>query len=295
MVKVWINGKIINEKEASIPISIQALHYGTGVFESILCFKKKIFRLEDHIARFIATWKILNIKTKYSKEDIKKAIIDLIRANKGDTFYIRLVAFKNSNFTDFSLNCKDSILAILLKKFHSSLFIFNMRRRKVKLRLSEWKKERLYKNFESYKLSGRYLTHLLIKHEAMKRGYEDSLFLDINKNVLETTTANIFFVKDNSFITPKSNLIINGITRDTIIEILKDVDLKVEERKIKASEIKNFNEAFLTSTAYGILSISSIENKIFLSNKMTSIVREKYIKILEGKDNRYYKWLTFIR
>jgi branched-chain amino acid aminotransferase len=283
-----MNGRFLQEEAAHIPISTSASQYGMGIFEGILCFRKNIFRLREHIKRFFHSTKLLNIQIGYSSNHIERAVVDLVRVSCGDSFYIRPIALKDADFVNFTLAPSQGTLAILLRRFNSHFFVISMRKR---VKLVPWQIGNLGDEIMTNKISGKYAIYLLMKNVVQRQGYGDVLMLDDHGNVLETTGANIFFIRDDVFFTPRSDLILHGITRESIIKILRDAGYGVRKRKISIDEVEEFDEAFLTSSARGIISVHSIGNNRF-GCRLTGWVRNMYVRVLEGKEERYANWLT---
>jgi len=295
--KAWVNGKIVDSFDSFF--SLGALHYGAVVFDGILCIAKAqkhcfLFRLYEHINRIFYSAQVLGLKIPYSKDEFAKAVIDLIKYSGCSSYYIRPLVFSNKFYTNIlPKNKKESVnVVILYKKFNFWKFVFQM---KIKLKvmisrkiINIWTGE-----LALAKISGKYLSYLMALVEAKENNFDDAIILDEKQKISEASTSNIFIVKNNVIKTPLCKNILPGVTRASVIEIAKKIGYQVYEGNISAEELFNSDEIFFTNTARGIISTFQIEksNKI-KQDKITRLIREKYLDIIRGRDSEYFKWLT---
>lgn len=297
--KIWMNGKYLNKNEGTINISTGALHYGTSIFEGILCIKIKnrcaIFCLQDHIDRLFESINVLNFKIQYSKEEICNAIINLVKVNRYSSCYIRPIIFKDTSYLDLESKKGRPIVAILCKRFNHNMFLLQMQK-EVKVIVSKKTKNLWIDNLTKAKISGKYLNSVIAKKEAREKGFDDAILLNERGIVTEATSANIFFVKDETIKIPTRYNTLSGITQDSVIQIGRDLGYAVVEQDIKVDELYSADEIFLTNTAKGIISVSQVNSKKILDlsqKRITEVLRNKYINIIVGRDSAYQKWLTY--
>lgn len=298
----WIDGKIYNRKEAIFNLEIGALHYGSSVFEGILSVKIKersenkvvIFHLKEHIQRLLNSANILGLNINYSQDEVIEAVKSLIKFNGLNNYYIRPILFSRGDYSKLFSNRKNTTLGILLHKFNFKLFKLKMYFPISLVCLDKFIIPFTGK-YASLKASGRYLINILAKKEADSLGYDDAVLFDIRGNLAETTTANIFMVKDNKVITPLLGNIIDGITRKTVIELLSDMDVEVKQEDISKEELLNCDAFFLTGTATGIVSVKQIDKKrLNFRHRLIVELQNRYLDIITAKEKAFQDYITYI-
>lgn len=300
--KIWMNGKYLYKSEGIINISAAAFHYGTSIFEGILCIMTKsgkrsaVFRLQDHMDRMFESAWTLNYKISYSKEELESAVISLIKVNKYDSCYIRPVVFEDADYLDFGSKKNILNIVILCKGFNHALYRWKMRSC-AKVMISKMVRNSWPDVLIKAKISGKYLNSVVARQEAKNNGFDDVILLDSLGNVSEASSSNIFIIKSGAIKTPRRENTLNGITQSSVMRIAKDLGYSVAEEDIKVEDMLDADEAFLTNTASGIIPISQIDSKkIFERNQKSQakILRNKYIDIITGKDIKYQEWLSYV-
>jgi branched-chain amino acid aminotransferase len=288
---VWFNGEILEEEKVNIPLSSHALHYGTSVFEGIRAYNTEfgpaIFRLKEHIDRFFYSMEQLRMKTKFSKETIIQACIEVVRENELEDCYIRPIAFYGEGGLGLNPLKNKVNIAILA-------FPFKYLQKEIKVKISSFRRLSNLAFNVNAKIGGHYVNSINAHLEAIEFGFDEALLLDEKGYVAEGPGENIFFVRKKKIYTPPLGNILPGITRDSIIKILKDNNYEVIEKNIHYSEIQHFEEAFFTGTAIEIARISQIDNKIFEEREIFEFLNEKFEEIVRGYDKKYLHWLTFV-
>ena len=291
--KIWMNGKYIDKSEGVISVSIAALHYGTSIFEGILCIDSKVFRLRDHIDRLFKSAEVLNYKIAYSKEELYSAIIELVRMNKYKSCYIRPLVFEDADFLD--LRSKGRLNSVILcKSFNTLMYAWQMKR-KTNVMISKKTRSLWAAGLAHAKVSGKYLNSMIARIEARDAGFNDSILLDGAGRVSEATSSNVFIVKDEVIKTPQRSNTLNGITQDSVMRIGRDLGFTVIEKDIEPPELYNADEVFLTNTARGIVPVSQVDSKKILASNQKGIVKalsDRYIGIINGRDLEYQEWLS---
>lgn len=295
---VWMNGEIVAWDKATVHVFAHALHYGSGVFEGIRAYRVGeevlVFRLKDHIRRMADSAKIYSFDLPYSEEEICNAVLELIEKNDfHSSLYIRPIAFKGVG--DISLDARAiptsvSIIAIPYEKY------FDKSKPGLNVCVSTWRRVGEPAVPAMAKACGHYINSVLARTEAGQAGFDEALFLDDRGNVSEGTGENVFIVRDGLISTPISTSnILWGITRDTVISLIKDQDMPLTERPVARAELYTCQEAFFTGTAVEVTPIVSIDRKPVGTGKpgqITLRLRDEYERLVTGNNEKYLKYLT---
>jgi len=294
--KIWLDGKLVDWKDAKVHVLVNALHYGSAVFEGIRCYETDhggaVFRLPEHIDRLFYSASCLGIKTGFSKDQISKAIIDLVKINKIKECYVRPLIFCGEGNLGLNISSIPTSVAVavwpwgsLLGGKESSAIISSYRRLSPRSAPID------------AKVSGYYANSIIASAEAKKKGADEAILLDDDGYIAEGAGENIFIVRNSKIYTPAKGAILPGITRDSVIQIAKDIDVKVIEKKISVDELKNADEVFFTGTAVEVCPVVKINNHKVgngISGSITLRIKEEYSKTVRGQNKKYKKWLTVI-
>ena len=267
---IWLNGEFIEWKNAKAHIISQGLHYASAVFEGERAYNGKIFKSNEHTIRFFKSAEIIGMKLPYSEEEINLAKNELIKKMNLKDCYVRPIAWRGGNQMGLSTSNSDINVAIAVWDDWASYFKIEDRKAGLRLITSPWKRPAPDTAPYEAKASGPYIICTMSKEYAEKKGYHDALMLDYRGYVAEGTGANIFFIKDKSIHTPIPDCFLNGITRQTVIEMSKSQGFEITERHILPKEISKYDEAFLTGTAAEITPIRSIDNINFNTGDNTT-------------------------
>ena len=292
---IWMDGKFVKWEDAKVHILTHALHYGSSVFEGIHSYKTDertaIFRLDEHIDRLFNSANALSMKLNFTKEQVKDAIKHLIKRNCLSDAYIRPLAYyAYGNVGVFPKGIPNNIAIVTIPWGNYYLKDLN-------IATSSYKRHSEKSTVFGTKIGGNYVNSIIAMFEARKKGYDEALMLDDEGNVSEGPAENIFLVKNKELITPNSRSALHGITRDSIIKISKDLGVKVREKEVTLSDVKNSDELFFCGTATEIAPIVSVNDKRIGDGKVgkiTLMLREKFYDVVKGKDKKYQKWLTYI-
>ena len=257
---IWMNGKFIPWNDAKCHIITQGLHYASSVFEGERAYKGKIFKSDEHTKRLFKSAETVGIKIPYTQEEINKAKDDLISKMGYQDCYVRPIAWRGSQQMGLSTSNADINVAIAVWDDWASYFKIEDRKAGLRLITSPWKRPAPDTAPCEAKASGPYVICTMSKEYAESKGYNDALMLDYRGYVAEGTGANIFFIKNKTIHTPIPDCFLNGITRQTVIEMVTKKGFSVEEKHIMPDEMANYEEAFLTGTAAEITPIQSIDN-----------------------------------
>jgi branched-chain amino acid aminotransferase len=256
---IWMNGSFVPWEKATTHVISQGLHYASSVFEGERAYGGKIFKSKEHTKRLFKSADIIGMKIPFSEEEIINAKNDLIYKMKKENCYIRPVVWRGSQIMGISTMKSDINVAIALWDDWDSYFKVEDRAAGLKLITSPWRRPAPDTAPFDAKASGPYIICTMSKQFAEEKGYNDALMLDYRGFVAEGTGANIFFIKDKNIYTPIPDCFLNGITRQTVIELVKNKGFNLIEKHILPNEIDQYEEAFLTGTAAEITPIKSID------------------------------------
>ncbi len=295
---IWLDGALVPQKEASIPLTTHTLHYGSGAFEGIRCYATDngpaVFRLSDHVERLLQSFSCFGAPFPWSKEAIEQAIIATIKANAFEDCYIRPIIF----FGGESLLLSPKELSI-----HCAILVMDMDKylgkEPIRMGISSVKRIHPESMPIHHKINGFYVNSILAFHDARSRGFDEALLLDHGGTIAEGSVANIFFVVDGVLITPSTTSILPGITRSTILSIAKELGIETRVETLPLEIIEKATEAFLCGTASEITPIKSIESKYFSApGGMTQALHTEYQSAIRGKRKEpalmSRSWVTFV-
>ncbi len=282
--KIWFNGDIIDWKDAKLHVLTHGLHYGSCVFEGERVYNGEIFKLREHTNRLVYSANRMGFDIPYSVDEIDDACNQIIKIQNVKNGYVRPVAWRGSEMMAISAQKNKIHFAIATWEW-GSYFDPKIKENGIKLNISKWRRPAPNTIPWDTKAAGLYMICTLSKHEAEKEGYNDSLMLDHQDFVAEATGANIFFIKENSkeIHTPVADCFLDGITRRTIINIAKENNFKINERKIKLEELKDFDACFLTGTAAEVTPVSEIGNYKFKVTPSIGKFFDRYLDIVNRK------------
>ncbi len=231
--KIWLDGKLVEWQDAKLHVLTHGLHYASAVFEGERVYDGKIFKLTEHSERLVYSASRMGFKIPYSVSEIDKFCKEVVKVEKIENGYVRPIAWRGSEMMAVSAQ-NNTIHFAIAAWVWGSYFDPKIKLNGIKLDISKWKKPAPDSIPWDAKAAGNYMINTLSKHEAEKNGYNDSLMLDYQGNVAEATGANIFFVNETQteIHTPAADSFLNGITRRTIIEIAKQLQIKVVEKRL---------------------------------------------------------------
>ena len=298
--KIWMDGKFIDWDKAAIHIMTHTFNYGLGVFEGIRCYKTKkgpaIFRFDEHLDRLFDSVKIASIKSPYTKEEMKKAIVDTINVNKLDECYIKPILYYG--YGEAGIYPKKHPVRAAISVFPWGAYLGKEGLEKgIRVKISSFQRHHINVSMTKAKICGNYVNSQLAKIEAIENGYDEALLLDVNGQVAEGSGENIFIVKNGVIKTIPVLSILAGITRDSVIKIAKDKGIELKEEHFSRDELYIADEAFFTGTAAEVTPIREVDNRIIgsgLVGEITKKIQEIFFKIVKGDNSKFNKWLTYI-
>jgi len=299
--KIWMNGKLVPFKDAKVHVLTHALHYSTAVFEGIRCYNtpngSAIFRLPEHVDRLFNSAKLYGMKIRYTKKQIIDAIIKTVKASGLKECYIRPKAYcgygtmgltPTLNKVDVSISCWE------WKMGESKAGKFSG----AKCKISKWIRIDSRSQPMQSKCAANYSNAALARVEALKNGYDEAIMLNYSGKVAEGSAENIFIVKNGMIKTPPLDAdILNGITRDSVIQLIRSDGIKLIEKNITVNELLKADEVFMTGTAAEVKSVTKIDRTSIGKGKpgiITKTLQKSFMDIVMGKDQRFVSWLRYI-
>lgn len=297
--KIWMNGELVDWQDAKIHVLTHALHYGSGVFEGIRAYETPsgaaVFRLTPHIERLFRSAKIYFMDSPYSVEDIVQATKDVIIANELNSCYIRPIMYRGyGEMGLFPLKCPVDV-AIAVWPWGAYLGEEGIKHG-IRTAVSSFRRIDLNALPPAAKATGQYINSILAKIEVVQAGYDEAILLDARGMVSEGSGENIFIVKKGVLYTPSlSSSVLEGITRDAVMEIAKGLDVDVIERDIARTELYLADEAFYTGTAAEIVPIREVDGRVIGEpGPITKAVQDRFYSIVKGEDAEHAEWMESV-
>lgn len=294
---IWQNRKLVPWEEAKTHVLTHSLHYGSGAFEGLRCYKTQlgpaIFKLEQHIERLFYSAQHLGMKIPYTVEEICEGVIATLQANQQEEAYIRPLAFYGYGKLKVAPS-PDLPVDVIIATWPWAEY---MPVKAVDITVSPYIRIHPKSTVPDAKISGHYVNSILAGLSIQNSHYHDALLLDDQGFVAEGTAANIFIVKEGKIITPPPGTILIGITRNTVIEIAEELGIPVEQRMFKPEEIYSADEAFYSGTAVEITAIRSLDDRIIGKDEIGAItqkIKERYLQIVRGEVAQCHADLTFV-
>ena len=299
--KIWIDGNMVDWKDAKIHVLSHVVHYGTSVFEGIRAYKNEngvaVFRLKEHVQRLFDSAKIYKIDIPYTQEEIEEAILETVRVNDLDGCYIRPIAYRGYGELGVNpLNCPVNVV-IAAWEWGSYLGEEGMANG-VDIGVSSWRKPAPDTFPALAKCGANYMNSQLAKLEAIDNGFDEAIMLDYEGHVSEGSGENIFLVEGEKLFTPSmSSSNLKGITRDSVMTIARDLGYEVVEEIISRERLYAADEVFFTGTAAEVTPIRSIDHRTIGIGKRGPIsekLQTAFFDIVEAKVEDKYGWLSYI-
>jgi branched-chain amino acid aminotransferase len=298
---IWDEGELIPWADANIHFLAHALHYGTGVFEGIRSYEtadgSAVFRLHDHMMRLEGSARAYAIPMSFSADDLDKAALELLRANNLESAYIRPLVFHGVG--EFGLNPEGSRVRTMMGAFALGKYLGEDGvKNGIRAMVSSWRRISHADFIPTAKGTGGYLNSALAKVEAKRAGYDEAIMLSQEGAVSEGTGMNLFVIEDGVVHTPPVSAgILRGITRLTVMELLRDAGYEVRETDLSRGSLYAVDEVFLTGTAAEVTPVREIDGRAVGAGRpgpITLHAQELFSKAVRGELDEYRKWLEFV-
>ncbi len=277
---IWMNGEMLPCAACNVPVLTHGLHYASCVFEGLRAYKGKIFKLEEHTERLISSGEILDLKIPFTADKINKACYDTLAFNNLKNAYIRPFAWRGGE--EMGVSAKGTEINVAIATWQWKHYIKpKVQKKGMRLAIATYKRPSPETIPCDVKAAGLYMICTLSKHEAERKNYDDAMMLDYRGRVAEATGANLFFVKDGVIHTPTPDCFLDGITRQTVMQLAEDRGIEIIERAIMPEELEGFTECFMTGTAVEVTPVLEIGPYRFVPGQLSKDLSLAY-EVLVG-------------
>jgi branched-chain amino acid aminotransferase len=279
--KIWLDGKLVDWRDANVHILTHALHYASAVFEGERCYSGKIFRGREHSERLRRSASLLDFEIPWTVDQIEAAKYDMLAANGWTDAYVRAIAWRGAG-PDMGVSAARNPVRLAIAGWEWGNYYGDAKFKGARLDISKWKRPSPETIPCHAKAAGLYMICTMSKHAAEAKGCSDAMMFDYRGYVAEATGANIFFVRDGEVHTPLPDCFLNGLTRQTVIGLLKDKQIKVHERHIEPAELEGFQQCWLTGTAAEVTPVGQIGDYSFVVGALTRDVATDYERLVRA-------------
>jgi branched-chain amino acid aminotransferase len=297
---IWMDGNIINWRDAKVHVLTHTLHYGMGVFEGVRAYKTAhgtaIFRLKEHTQRFFNSAKIFQMEIAFSPEELMLAQKEILKLNKLESGYLRPIAWLGSEKMGVAARGNTVHVAVAAWPWGAYLGEDSITKG-IRVKTSSYTRHHVNVSMVRAKASGYYINSILANSEATAEGYDEALLLDTDGFVSEGSGENVFMVRNGVIYTPDVASCLDGITRDAILRIATAEGIQVKEKRITRDEMYCADEAFFTGTAAEVTPIRELDRRIIGNGKrgpITEKLQSIFFDVVGGKNSRYAAWLDNI-
>ncbi len=299
--KIWLDGHFVPFDEANVHVLTHSLHYGCAVFEGMRCYqgddgRSAIFRAREHIRRLFESAHILEIEIPFASEEILKACADAVRVNGLKECYIRPIVFLGDGEMGVAARHNPVRVSIAVWPWGAYLGEEGVKRG-VRLKTSSFIRFHHNSLMPHAKATGHYINSVLAVREAQRGGYDEAMLLDVDGFVAEGSGENLFVIRDGLVTTPPSTSSLAGITRASVISILRDLKIEVIEQRFPRDLVYIADEVFMTGTAAEVTPVREVDDRRVgtgTPGPVTRKVQEIFGAALRGREPRYKEWLYYI-
>jgi branched-chain amino acid aminotransferase len=297
---IWMDGQMIDWRDANIHVLTHSLHYGMSVFEGVRAYKTidgtAIFRLREHTQRFFNSAKIFQMNIPFSFDELMKAQKDVVKVNKLESCYLRPIAWLGSEKMGVAARGNTIHVAIAAWPWGAYLGEEGITKG-IRVKTSSFTRHHVNVSLVRAKASGYYINSILANSEATTDGYDEALLLDTDGYVSEGSGENVFMVRNGVLFTPDVASCLDGITRDAILTIAQNEGINIKEKRITRDEMYCADEAFFTGTAAEVTPIRELDRRVIgngTRGPITAKLQSIFFDVLAGKNHRYATWLAKI-
>lgn len=297
---IWMDGEFVPWREANVHVLTHTLHYGLGVFEGVRAYATErgpaIFRLQEHTDRLFRSAHILGMKIEFDRETLNQAQRESVIRNNLDSAYIRPLVFYGSEGMGIRADNLSTHVAVAAWEWGAYLGEEGMQKG-IRVKTSSFTRHHINATMCRAKACGQYINSILALQEALAAGCDEALMLDAQGYVMEGTGENIFLVRDGVVFSPDITSALDGITRRTVLQILREEGIELVEKPITRDEVYIADEAFFTGTAAEITPVRELDNRQIGSGArgpVTERVQQRYFDIVYGRSDAHPEWLTYL-
>ena len=297
---IWMDGQMVPWREAKVHVLTHTLHYGLGCFEGVRAYQTEsgtaLFRLQDHTQRLFRSAHILGMNIPYDEEMLNEAQKDVVQRNHLSSAYVRPIAFYGSEGMGIRAEALSTHVSIAAWEWGAYLGKDGLEKG-IRVKTSSLTRHHVNISMCRAKACGHYINSILALQEAINAGADEALMLDNEGYVMEGTGENIFVIRNGTIFTPDLTSALEGITRDTIIALIAELDLELVEKRIVRDEIYIADEAFFSGTAAEVTPISELDGRLIGSGTrgpITKKLQTLYFDCVHGREPKHKDWLTFL-
>lgn len=298
---IWFDGQMVPWRDAKIHVLTHTLHYGMGVFEGVRAYHTDqgaaIFRLKEHTDRLFRSAKIMNMPMPFDKNTINEATKQAVAENNLDSAYIRPMVFYGSE--GMGLRADNLNVHVIIAAWEWGAYLGAESLEKgIRIKTSSYTRHHVNISMCKAKANGHYINSMLALQEALTDGYDEALLLDVDGFVAEGSGENIFVVRDGVIYTPELTSALEGITRDTIMHLAKEIGVEIREKRITRDEVYVADEAFFTGSAAEVTPIRELDNRIIGSGSrgpITEKLQTMYFDQVHGRRSTFPEWQTLVK
>ena len=277
--KIWFDGNFVDWRDANVHVLTHAMHYASSVFEGERAYNGKIFKSVEHSERFKKSANLIDFEIPYTIEEIEDAKYQALEKNGLSDAYVRAFAWRGAG-EDMGVASSRNPVRVAVAVWSWGNYYGDAKFKGAKLDIAKWRRPDPATAPSQAKAAGLYMIATMSKHAAEDKGCSDAMMFDYRGYVAEATGANMFFVKDGEVHTPKPDAFLNGITRQTVIDLLKKKGISVIERHIMPDELEGFEQCWLTGTAAEVTPVGQIGDYTFEVGALTKEISESYDKLV---------------
>jgi len=298
---IWMDGEFVEWREAKIHVLTHTLHYGVGVFEGVRAYSTDkgpaIFRLDRHTERLFQSAHIMGMKIPFSVDQVNQAQIEAVTKNNFDACYLRPMAYYGSEA--MGLHAHGLQVHLMIASWEWGTYLGgDALQQGIRVKTSSYNRHHTNSAMAKAKTNGNYTNSIMALQEAERCGYDEALMLDTQGYVAEGSGENIFIIRRGKIYTPSLTSALEGITRDSIVELFADdMGLEVIEKQITRDEVYTADEAFFTGTAAEVTPIKSLDDREIgagVAGSITKEIQQRYFDVVNGRDSKRTDWLTYV-
>ncbi|ATX82812.1 branched chain amino acid aminotransferase apoenzyme [Mariprofundus ferrinatatus] len=297
---IWFDGQMVDWRDAKVHVLTHTLHYGMGVFEGVRAYHADdgtaIFRLEEHTDRLFRSAKIMNMPMPFSKDELNAAQVAAVKQNGLDSAYLRPMVFYGSE--GMGLRADNLKTHVIVAAWSWGAYLGQEALEKgIRIRTSSFSRHHVNIAMCKAKANGNYISSMLALSDALRDGYDEALFLDVDGFVAEGSGENFFMVYNGVIYTPELTSALDGITRATVIQLAEEEGYEVREKRITRDEVYTADEAFFTGTAAEVTPIRELDGRTIgcgSRGPVTEVLQKKYFDVVHGRSAAHKDWLAYV-
>ncbi len=299
--KIWMDGELVDWRDAKVHVLSHAVHYGSGVFEGIRAYETSrgaaVWHLEEHLKRLFRSAKLYHMDIPYSVEAITDGVRDVVRANGLNACYIRPLVLRG--YGEMGVNPLNAPVNVFIAVWPWGAYLGeDALEQGVRIKISSWRRNSQNSLPAAAKATGQYINSVLAKIESVKAGYDEAIMLNEAGMITDGSGENVFVLRDGVLTTPPIAAgCLDGITRQSVMTIARDLGYEVREENLVRTDLYNADEAFFTGTAAEITPIREVDDRVVGEGHRGPVTKElqgAFFSATKGETERYTSWLTYV-